>query len=351
MPVISHTVLRQFGRAIFQAAGLPEDQAHIVTDHLVDANLVGHDSHGIIRMPGYAQSLSKGGIQPAGNHKIVRETPASLVIDADRGIGIVVAHQAMQMAVDRALQHTLGAVAVHRASHIGRLGDFPPLAAQRDCIGVLILNGGGRFTAPFGGTARRLPPNPIAISVPAPDGPPLMLDITTSIAAGGKVDIYLVRNQPLPEGWLIDREGNPVTDPDAFRRDDVAMLPLGGPAGHKGYGLAMMIDAIAGGLSWAGCSAEQPTRGGSGFLALAIKIESFIDLDDFKREIQILIDWVKSSPTLPGVDRIYLPGEIENETRRQREAEGIYLETPTWTDILDVAKELDVPQPETGETA
>ena len=158
MPVISHTTMRDFGGAIFEAAGLPEDQARIVTDHLVDANLVGHDSHGIIRIPGYARSLSKGGIRPAGNHKIVRETPVSVVIDANRSIGIVMAHQAMQMAVDRALEHTLGAVAVHQSSHIGRLGDYPPLAAEQDCVGILILNGGGRFTAPFGGTARRLPP-------------------------------------------------------------------------------------------------------------------------------------------------------------------------------------------------
>ncbi len=348
MPVISHTVLRQFGYAIFQAAGLPEDQTRIVTDHLVNANLVGHDSHGMMRLPGYARALRRGGIRPAGNHEIVRETPASLVIDANWGIGIVVAHQAMQMAVDRAVQHTLGAVAVHRSSHIGRLGDFPPRAAEQDCVGILILNGGGRFTAPFGGTARRLPPNPIAISVPTHHGPPMMLDITTSMAAGGKVDIYRARNQPLPEGWLIDREGNPVTDPDAFRAGDVAMLPLGGAAGHKGYGLSMMIDAIAGGLSRAGCSAEHPTRGGSGFLALAVKIESFIDLDDFKREVQVLIDWVKSSPTQTGVDRIYLPGEIEDETRQQREVEGIFLEASTWSDILDVAGELDIPQPETG---
>ena len=345
MPVISHTDLRDFACALFRAADLPEDQARIVTDHLVDANLMGHDSHGIIRMPGYVRSLLSGGIRPAGNHKIVRETPVSLTIDADRSLGIVMASLAMDMAVDRALEHTLGAVAVHRASHIGRLGDFPPRAAARDCIGVLLLNGGGRFAAPFGGTARRLPPNPIAISVPTLNGPPLMLDITTSVAAGGKVDVYRQRGQTLPEGWLIDSEGNPVTDPGRFREEDVAMLPLGGPMGHKGYGLAMMIDAIAGGLSWAGCSAEQPTRGGSGFLALAIKIESFIDLEDYKKEIQILIDWVKSSPTLPGVDRIYLPGEIEDENRRKREAEGIFIEEPTWDDILKVAGELKVPAP------
>jgi uncharacterized oxidoreductase len=351
MAVFFHGHLRAIGYSIFEAAGLPSDQARIVADHLVDANLTGHDSHGIIRMPGYARSITSGGIKPAGNHKVVRESPASLTIDANGGIGIVVANQAMQMAVDRAKEYTLGAVAVHRSSHIGRLGDFPPRAAEQDCIGVLILNGGGRFTAPFGGTARRLPPNPISISVPTLNGPPMMLDVTTSMVAGGKIDIYLARNQPVPEGWLIDEEGNEVTDPQSFRDGDAAMLPMGGPVGHKGYGLGMMIDAIAGGLSWAGCSADKPTRGGSGYLALAIRIDRFIDLDEFKKEIQILIDWVRSSPTLPGVDKVYLPGEIEDQTRRERERDGVFVEEVTWEDILTAASDLGVSVPEGGEVS
>ena len=345
MPTLPHPAIRQFGYALFEAANVPPDQARILTDHLVESNLVGHDSHGIIRIPGYIRSLLAGQMRPVGEHKIVRETPVSLVIDANRSIGIVLAYQAMQMAVERAKQHTLGAVAVHHSTHIGRLGAFPPLAAEQDCIGLLILNGGGRFTAPFGGVGRRLPPNPIAVSVPTLSGLPMMLDMTTSMAAGGKVEVYHVRQQPVPPDWLVDQAGQPVTDPDRFLSGEIAMLPLGGSAGHKGFGLAMMIDAIAGGLSWAGCSAEQPTRGGSGYLALAIKIESFIDLDEYKREVQTLVDWVKSSPTLPGVERIYIPGEIEEERRRQREADGINIEPATWEALLAVANELKAPLP------
>ena len=348
MPTIDHMVLRDYGYAIFQAAGIPEDQARILTDHLVEANLMGHDSHGVMHINGYVRQIRAGNMHPVGNHKIVRETPVSLVIDANRSIGIVLAYRAMEMAVERAKTHTLGAVAVHRATHIGRLGAFPPLAAAQDCIGILMLNGGGRFTAPFGGTGRRLPPNPIAISVPTLNGPAMMLDITTSMVAGGKVLVAAARNQSLPEDWLIDQEGQAVTDPERFRDDDVAMLPLGGALGHKGYGLAMMIDAIAGGLSWAGCSANPPTRGGSGFLMLAIKIESFIDVADYKQEVQRLIDWVKSSPPMPGVDTIYLPGEIEETRRRQHEAEGIFIEESSWEKLTDIANELNVPQPKIG---
>jgi uncharacterized oxidoreductase len=173
-----------------------------------------------------------------------------------------------------------------------------------------------------------------------------MLDITTSIAAGGKVEVYRARGEQLPEGWLINEKGEAVTDPAAFRDKNVAMLPLGGPLGHKGYGLAVMIDAIAGGLSWAGCSADSPTRGGSGFIAIAIKIESFIDLDEFLKEIGILCDWIKSSPKAPGIDKIYLPGEIEWEKREEREAEGIFIEDETWGRLCEAAKELNVDLPE-----
>lgn len=345
MPVISHTTLLEFGRAVFQGAGVPEDQARIAIEHLVEANLMGHDSHGIMRAAGYSRALLRGDIRPVGSHKVVRETPASMTIDANGSFGIVLTYTAMKLAVERAKQHTLGAVAVHRSSHIGRLGAFPPLAAQEDCIGILILNGGGRFAAPFGGTGRRLPPNPIAISVPGPNGPAMMLDITTSILAGGKMEVYKNRNQQVPLGILVDKEGNPVTDPNLFMTGEAAMLPLGGPMGYKGYGLAMMIDAIAGGLSWAGCSTDKPTRGGSGYLALAIKVESFIDVAEYKREVQRLIDWVKSSPVMPGHKKIYLPGEIEQEIKAKREAEGIYVEDEVWADLVAVAQEVGVQAP------
>lgn len=345
MPTIQHAPLRTFGTALFEAAGVPADQAYAVADHLVESNLMGHDSHGVLHLAGYVRGLLSGSIKPVGGQKVIRETPVSLVIDANKSFGIALAYQAMQMAVDRAKQHTLGAVAVHRSSHIGRLGAFPPLAAAQDCIGILMLNGGGRFAAPFGGTGRRLPPNPIAISVPTRNGPAMMLDITTSMVAGGKVLVQESRNQPVPEGWLVDIHGNPVTDPKTFRTGESAMLPLGGPLGHKGYGLAMMIDAIAGGLSWAGCSSEEPTRGGSGYLAFAIKIESFIDVDEYKQEVQRLIDWVKSSPTMPGVDQIYLPGEIEEKSRAKKEVTGIDIPDSIWNEIVKVANELKVPVP------
>lgn len=340
MPTIQHKLLRDLGSAMFETTGLPADQCQVAIDHLVDANLVGHDSHGVIRLPGYYQRLQDGTIQPVGNHKVVRETPSSIVIDANNSFGVVLAQHAMQWAVDRAQMHTFGAVAVHNSSHIGRLGDFPPLAAAQDCIGMVMLNGGSNFVAPFGGTGRRLPPNPIAIGVPTPYGP-MVLDMTTSMAAWGKVAVFGARGQQVPEGWLVDSDGNPITDPaDFVGKDGVAMLPMGGTVGYKGYGLAMMIDALAGALTMAGCSTEKGA--GDGYLIMAIKIESFIDPDEYKQETGALIDWVKSSPTMPGTDRIYYPGEIEAETRAQREVNGIYVEDATWHAILTAADQAGV---------
>jgi len=168
MPIIDATHLRTLQRELYSAAGFPEDQAHIVADHLVDANLYGHDSHGVIRTPGYIRAITSGNIKPVRELKIIRETPVSTVVDAERTIGIVVAHKAMQMATDRALEHTIGAVAVHRSSHIGRLGDYPPKAAERNCIGLLMLNGGGRFTAPSAARADASPPIPSPSALPHP---------------------------------------------------------------------------------------------------------------------------------------------------------------------------------------
>ncbi len=345
MPVFSHQALLDLGVDLFKAVGVPTDQAHIMTDHLVEANLLGHDSHGIRRLPAYVDGLRKGTLRPFDEYDVVRETPTTMVIDAKGGLGMVAAYRAMELAVERAKQYALGAVAVHHAGHIGRLGAYPPLAAAQDCIGVIMLNGGARFTVPFGGTERRLPPNPIAIAAPT-EGDPLVLDITTSMVAGGKIDVYYERNQPVPEGWLIDAAGNPVTDPATFRSGESAMLPLGGLLGHKGYGLGMMIDAIAGGLSWAGCSTEKPTRGSSGFVALAMRIDAFIDVDEYKREVQSLVDWVKSSPTAPGVKQIYVPGEIESEIRHRREVDGIVLEDVVWAQLSALAQEFNVALPE-----
>ncbi|RKU27306.1 hypothetical protein C6497_11180 [Candidatus Poribacteria bacterium] len=346
MPVVSHTVLRKFVYDIYRAAGGTEEDAKIVSDHVVDSNLVGHDSHGVINAPNYIGGMAGG--PSADKMEIVRESGAATVINVNGALGMVAARKAMEMAVEKAQSCTIGAVGLHRCGHAGRMGEYPPIAAKAGMIGIVLLNGGGRFMHPHGGTSRRLPPNPIAISVPRADGEPLLLDMTLSVVAGGKLLVQSAREEPIPEGWMIDSDGNAITDPNVFRDrpEDTAVMPLGGfQFGHKGFGLGVMIDAIAGGLSWAGCSRQSPTRGASGIVMFAINIKDFIDLTDYEQEIEYLVEWVKSSATLPGTEEIYVPGDFEQRSREKREIEGIPIEEPTWKKLVDSAEKYDVPIP------
>ncbi len=347
MLTIHHEVLRKFVYDMNIAAGGVEEDAQIVSNHVVDSNLMGHDSHGVIHAPSYANGMK--GSPSADKMEIVRETPATAVINANGALGMVAAQKAMDLAVEKAKTNTFGAVGLHHCGHAGRMGTYPPRAAKVGMIGIVLLNGGGRFMHSFGGTSRRLPPNPIAISVPRKNGEPLMLDMTMSVVAGGKILVKIARDEEMPEGWMIDSDGKPVTDPNAFRdrHDDTAVMPVGGfQFGHKGSGLGFMIDAIAGGLSWAGCSRERPTRGGSGIVMIAIKIQDFIDLEVYQQEIEYLTEWVKSSARLPGVDEIYVPGEFEERNRKKRMKAGIPIEEKTWNRLVEAAASYGVPAPE-----
>jgi uncharacterized oxidoreductase len=343
MPLIAEGELRELLQSLFTKAGTPAEEARIVADHLVDANLAGHDSHGVIRAPGYVRQM-RNGVTPQSAYQVVRETPASAVIDAKGGLGIVAARLSMEMAMEKAKRGTLGAVGVHHCGHTGRLGDFVERAAAEGVIGICMLNGGGRFVAPHGGTERRLPPNPIAVGLPRRDGPPIMLDMTSSVVAGGKIEVKRARGESLPEGWMIDGEGKPLTDPEQFfGPPHGAVLPLGAMAfGHKGYGLGFVIDCLAGGLTWAGCSRPEPTRGANGFLSMAIKIEDFLPLDEFETEVEHLVAWTKSSRQMPGFGDVVVPGEPEARAREQRRREGIPVEERTWAALTQAADEVGV---------
>ena len=346
MPTFSHTDLRSFTRSIFQAAGAPPCEAEIVSDHLVDANLAGHDSHGVIRAVAYTRGMMKG-VVPYSEYEIVKDTPISRIVNARDGLGIVAALKATEWAIEKAKVTGFGAVGVHRNGHTGRLGDYPPRAAEQGLVGLCLLNGGGRFVAPFGGTGRCLPPNPISFAAPRANGEPVLVDMTMSVVAGGKIDVAKARGEDLPEGWMIDGEGNSVTDPDRFYQQGGAVLPLGGMQfGHKGYGLGFLVDILAGGLTWAGCSNDKPTRGANGFLSIAINIEHFIPLAEFQAEVEKLIAWAKSGPKLPGVAEIHIPGEPERKAREDRTANGIDIEDTTWTALSEMAGELGLPSPE-----
>ena len=346
MPVVRQETLRQYAFEIFKATGIPEADARIVSDHLVDSQLAGHDSHGTWFIPSYAQGMKKNYVCWE-ERQVVRENPSLTILDCKGGNGIVAVTRALELAAAKARTGTFGFVGLHNLTHIGRLGDYPPRLAQQGLLGMVWLNGGGLFMTPFGSADRRLRPEPIAFAAPRRQGVPFMLDMTMTTVAGGKIEQKLIRDQPLPEGWVIDQQGQWVTDGQRYRNaEETGVPPLGGlQFGHKGYGLAMMVEMMVGPLSHAGCT-KGDKGGGNGVMVLAIDISAFTSLETYVDEVEGLAEWVCSAKPLPGFKKVYAPGEIEEETRQRRLQEGIDIAEKTWAEIGKTATELGVAVPQ-----
>lgn len=343
MPTVTADALRRIGQGFFVALGCRPDDAKIVADHLVQSNLYGHDSHGTLRMYEYAQAVSEGGVRPQSAPKVISEGPCTAVIDANDGFGQVGATLAANMAIEKARQHGLASVALRRASHIGRAGEYPAMIARAGLLGMAYVNFGrlGIQVAPFGGIDGRLGTNPLAFAAPRRADPPIMVDMTTSTVADGKIRVATNLGQPLPEGWIVDTEGNPSTDPQEYFGDPRgAILPLGGPLGHKGYALAVMMELCAGGLSGQGMAAGDPRAPANAFLLTAYNIGHFTDMDFFYDEVEAMVRHVKSSRTMPGVAEILLPGEPELRTERERERTGIPIDNTTWEKVCASARDI-----------
>ena len=296
----THDQLRKNGFEIFKAAGATDEEARTVPDLLVESNLAGHDSHGVLRIPQYVRMIQNGDIKPGANIEIVQETPATAIINGYWGVGQLIATKAMQIAIEKAKSCSISSVSVYNCNHIGRLANYALMAVEHEMIAMMMVNGhgGDQGVAPFGGITQRLGTNPIAVALPT-KGEPFVLDITTSAVAGGKIRVKRARKEELPEGWLIDSEGNPTIDPEVYFTGG-ALLPLGGVLGHKGYGLGLVVDILAGALSEAGCSRVDAPRSGNGIWTCVINIKNFTPIDEFKDRVHLLFEYVKSSPTAPG---------------------------------------------------
>ena len=345
MAVVPFDVLRELSFDIFKATGIPGDDAQILADHLATSNLVGHDSHGVWFMPRYVPALRKN-YRRWEDHEILRDAPSFVQIDGKGANGIVAVTKALDLAMDKARNAAFGMVGLKNVSHIGRLGDFPPRMADQGMIGMVWMNGGGEFQSPYGSADRRLRPEPIAFAVPRRNGPAYMLDMTLSVVAGGKIEQKIVRGDPIPDGWLVDQEGRYVNDGKRYHNEleNVGVLPLGGMQfGHKGHGLAMMIEMIVGPLALAGCTGAQ---GGGGIMILAIDISQFTDLEAYKDEVEAHANYVRSARPVPGFSKVYAPGDIEEEHRKERLRDGILIPYSTWEEIAQTACELGVEIPE-----
>jgi LDH2 family malate/lactate/ureidoglycolate dehydrogenase len=302
----------------FRNAGVAAPNAEVVASVLVEAEGRGIESHGVRMLPGYVARLKAGGFTAAAAPKVVREGPAVALLDGENGLGPLVATRAMRLAMEKARVAGIGACAAFRSNHYGAAACYALLASREGLIGIATTNSVAAV-APPGGRVGRVGNTATAYAIPTGDEPPLVLDVSMSTAARSRFALHAERGEPLPEGWAIDADGQPTTDPKAGLGG--YLLPLGSPtAGHKGFGLAMLMDTLSGALSGARFGVElqrmtdsDPRPYGIGHFMLAIDPKWFGDPADFRTKVDRMIRDLRDTPTQTGVERIYAPGERSHE--------------------------------------
>ena len=337
MPKFTAEELTTICLNVFQKLNISAAEAEVVTRSMVDANRVGHDSHGVIHLTKYVRELEAGLIQPGAPTETLQESASIAALDGNWGFGPVIATRAVALAIRKAKQTDISSVAVSRCNEVGRLGGYACLAADAEMIGLLMANdhGGGTCVAPHGGVEGRLSTNPLACAVPIQGQDPIVLDMSTSVVASGKIRVKQHQDEALPHGWLIDGAGESTTNPDDFYGvPPAALLPFGGAvSAHKGFGLSVIVDVLAGALTGAGCSQSEDARVGNGLFVFVINIASFRGFPGFSEEIERFIAYLKSAKRIAGVDAIRMPGERGWEEQRKREQDGIPIDSETWTQI------------------
>jgi uncharacterized oxidoreductase len=341
--------LRRFATELFAAAGFDPGDAALVAESLVESNLRGHDSHGIVRVADYIGQLRRGEVRADARFEVLHETPALLVADGGCGLGQVQCRRLVERVAEKARVLGVACGTLKQCGHIGRLGEWVELAAALGLAGLISVNDNGvaKSVAPPGGTAPRISTNPLAIGVPTA-GEPLVLDISTSAVANGKVTVSRLAGKPCPPGWLQDANGDPTTDPHAMRADPPgSLLPFGGEQAYKGFGLGLLFDMLVGGLSGGFCPPAAPgVIEFNNVLFVAWDPVQFAGRPHFVHEIEKLVEFVRETPRKPGVDRIQLPGDRSAATREERLRTGIPLPGDNWNVLETLARELNVPLPE-----
>ena len=335
--------LRRIGCALFEAVGCTAEDARTVTEHLVESSLFGHDSHGILRYYEYVDFIQRGVFAAHGQPTVVRERGAMAVVDGGGAMGQVGGQFANELAIAKALEHGVGTVALRNTCHVGRVGAYPLAAARQGLIAVAYVNAGhlGRQIAPWGGIDGKLSTNPIAFAAPRRDGEPIMVDMATAVTAEGKIRVAHNRGESVPEGWIIDHEGKPTTDPDDYLKEGGgAILPLGGVAGYKGYCLGFTVEVLGGLLSGEGCAAGERTMRSNGVLFTVYDPSFFTEDDAYQEELESLIRHVYTSRVDPAIGEILLPGEPEFRAARLRQRDGSEVDDTTWARIGDAARGL-----------
>lgn len=338
--------LEEAAAGALAAAGAPEEAARLVARHLVDNEVIGHPSHGVIRLREYWDAIRRGELIPAARPRITHETAASAQVDGGWTFGQVVAEFAAGLAVRKARITGVSAVAVRRVKHIGRLGRYAELAAEAGAAAVIFTSGGGRGVnqAPFGGLDRKLSSNPFAMSFPSGLEGPFVLDMATSAAAEGKIRMHRAEGLETPPGWIIDRDGNPTTDPNDYYEGG-ALLPLGGAEGHKGYALAFMIDLFSGVLSGGGSPGDPARSLSNNTTIIVLDPSRFAPLEALKERAARMTAHIKDTRLRDAGRPVKYPGEIEAAARAADRNRPIRLPDATRAGFLSVLRELSLPDP------
>ena len=337
--------LRHIVTAVFTACGMSEEDAVLLADTLVDADLGGVHSHGVLRVPEYVEKLTAKGVDPQGQPHVVAGRGACLVVDGGNSMGQIGMHFAMARAIDAARVHGVGIAAIRGSNHSGAMAYYARMAVEADMIGWATTNALPTM-APWGGAERILGINPLGLGIPAGDEPPILYDAAFSGSSHGKIRIHQQKGEPLPEGWALDATGSPTTDPSLAI--DGLLQPIGA---FKGAGLAMMMGVLSSMLSGAAYGSELgnmedgPTAGGDGHFVMAIDVGAFEEISRFKHRVDAAIRQIRDCRRVEGMSPPQAPGGLEHERRAQYRADGIPLNAVTLADLAATAVQLDVSVP------
>jgi uncharacterized oxidoreductase len=352
LPILSRDALLNYSVSLLRAGGATDEEAKIVGHSLVEANLRGHDSHGVMRIPFYVKEVQNGRLHSGATLSVISETASALVCDGGWGFGQVLSRDLMKRLIQKAGDTGIACGTLRQSAHIGRLGEYAEMATDDKMTAIICANthGSGQRVAPVGGVRPRLGTNPLCIGFPGGKEGPFTLDFGTSATAEGKVRVKRIAGQQVPAGWLLDPDGNPTTDPNLLYGDPPGtILPMGGDQAYKGFGLSFMIEMLTGALSGGMCAIPNPPPPmGNCALFIVMAPGKLGGWDHLAGEVSQLEEYVRGVPLRAGVDGIMLPGDPERRAMKQRLEQGIPLDDGNWSALLDLATSLQVEPPAIG---
>ncbi len=341
---VTRSRLETFIASAFESAGISKPEAKTIAQLMAQADVQGSEGHGVFRLPQYIRRIKAGAVNVKPNIHIEREAAGMALIDGDNGMGHLVMKRAAEIAIEKARTAGIAWVGAKMSNHAGPASLYSNMPLAQNMIGLYMAVGSANHLPPWGGIDMLLSTNPLAVSIPAGDEHPIVLDMATTVAAYGKVKTKAQRGEMMPEGWMIDREGKPLTDPK--RANEGFLLPIGG---YKGYGLALIIGLLSGTLNGAAMgkdvidfNADDTSVTNTGHAIVAINVEAFMPLAEFRKQVDVLVRDLRASKRMPGVDHIRLPGEGSHAARIDNEKNGVAVPAALKVALDQLAIELKI---------